>query len=76
MDTAISTLIIPQGVRTVPHDLFYFDGSFCGRRVTCVFLGSETEVTVKKNESFSGVNMICCLPGSAVQNMQENIKFQ
>lgn len=74
-DTAISILIIPQGVKTVSHELFAHSHTRSNRQVTCVFLGAETEVTVKKYETFYKVTMIYCLPGSAVQKFAREQKI-
>lgn len=74
-DTAISILIIPQGVKTVSHELFAHSHTCSNRQVTCVFLGTETEVTVKKYETFYKVDMIYCLPGSAVQKFAREQKI-
>lgn len=75
-ETAISILIIPQSVKTVSHELFAHSHTRTNRQVTCVFLGTETEVTVKKYETFYKVDMIYCLPGSAVQKFAREQKFQ
>lgn len=74
-DTAISMLIIPQGVKTVSHRLFAHSYTRSNRQITCVFLGTETEVTVKDNEPFYRVAMIYCLPGSAVQKYAREQKI-
>ena len=73
--TAISILIIPQGVKTISHRLFAFCYTRSNRQITCVFLGTETEVTIKEDEPFYEVAMIYCLPGSAVQKYARERKI-
>lgn len=76
-DTSIRVLILPSKMKSIDHDAFkgYERRS---TKVTCVFLGRDTEVKADRYNSFSAVECIYCLPGSNAQQFarQHNISIK
>jgi uncharacterized coiled-coil protein SlyX len=63
--TDIETLILPSGLIKISSEVFEFTRS--NSLITCVFLGRDTEIDATRNNSFTNVGLIYCLPGSKVQ---------
>lgn len=65
-DTAIKTLILPSKMKSIDGEVFK---GYQNRRikVTCVFLGQNTEVNGSRYGSFNEVECVYCLPGSKAQ---------
>ena len=74
-DTSIETLVFPQSVKKVSHELFGDEFSRTKRQITCAFLGMDTEITEDKYHAFLMVTEIYCLPGSAVQRYAREKKI-
>lgn len=76
-DTYIRILILPSKMKSIDHEAF---NGLRGRsvKVTCVFLGHNTEVKADRYDSFNEVERIYCLPGSNAQQFarQHNIPIK
>lgn len=61
----ITELTIPEGAQIVSSEIFGYDLKKKFRRVTCFFLGAETEV-IGNRLGLCEVELLYCHPGSAV----------